>query len=52
MTLTRPWWFWENWKARWLRGLIGDGATAVVYLALAAAMVLVGLSTDWHFGRR
>ena len=52
MTLTRPWWFWENWKARWLRGLIGDGATAVVYLALAAAMVWVGLSTDWHFGRQ
>jgi hypothetical protein len=52
MTLTRPWWFWENWKARWLRGLIGDEATAVVYLALAAAMVWVGLYTDWHFGRQ
>lgn len=51
MTLTRPWWFWENWKARWLRGLIGDEATAVVYLALAAAMVWVGLHTGWTFGR-
>ena len=28
MTLTRPWWFWENYKAWWLRGLIGDEATA------------------------
>jgi hypothetical protein len=49
--LTRPWWFWENWKARWLRGLIGDEATTVVYLALAAAMVWVGLCTGWTFGR-
>jgi hypothetical protein len=52
MTLTRPWWFWENWKARWLRGLIGDEATAVVYLALAAAMLWVGWYTDWSFGRQ
>ena len=36
MTLTRPWWFWENYKARWLRGLIGDEATASFYLAVAA----------------
>jgi hypothetical protein len=52
MTLTRPWWFWENWKARWLRNLIGDEATAVVYLTLAAAMLWVGLYTDWSFGRQ
>lgn len=52
MTLTRPWWFWENWKARWLRDLIGDGGTALVYLTLAAVMVWVGLFTDWTFGRR
>lgn len=52
MTLTRPWWFWENWRARWLRNLIGDGGTALVYLAVAAVMVWVGLYTDWTFGRR
>lgn len=52
MTLTRPWWFWENWKARGLRNLIGDEATTAVYLALAGVMVWVGLYTDWTFGRR
>jgi hypothetical protein len=52
MTLTRPWWFWENYKARWLRNSIGDTPTALVYLALAGVMVWVGLYTDWTFGRR
>jgi hypothetical protein len=52
LTLMRPSWFWENYKARWLRGLIGDAATALVYLALAAMMVWIGLATDWTFGRR
>jgi hypothetical protein len=51
MTVTRPWWFWENYKARWLRELIGDGATTAFYLLVAAAMVWVGLFTDWTFGR-
>ena len=50
MTLTRPWWFWENWKARALRNLIGDAATAMVYLAVAGVMMWIGLSTDWKFG--
>jgi hypothetical protein len=52
MTLTRPWWFWESHKARWLRGLIGDEPTAGFYLAVAALMVWVGLFTEWTFGRR
>jgi hypothetical protein len=52
MTLLRPWWFWENYRARWLRNLIGDEATMVVYLGIAAIMVWVGLNTDWAFGRR
>jgi hypothetical protein len=51
-TVIRPWWFWEDYKARWLRGLIGDEATAFLYLLLSAVMVLVGLFTDWHFGRQ
>jgi hypothetical protein len=51
LTLIKPWWFWENWKARWLRGLIGDTATVLVYLALAAAMVWIGMNTNWTFGK-
>jgi hypothetical protein len=31
MTVTRPWWFWENYRARWLRELIGDEPTALLY---------------------
>jgi hypothetical protein len=50
--LTRPWWFWENYRARWLRNCIGDPPTAALYLALSGAMVWVGLYTDWTFGRR
>jgi uncharacterized membrane protein len=52
MTLSRPRWFWENWKARMLRNLIGDAATAAVYLAIAGAMVWIGRATDWTFGRQ
>jgi hypothetical protein len=52
MTLSRPWWFWENWKARFLRNLIGDAATAAVYLAIAGVMIWIGLATDWKFGRQ
>ena len=52
MTIIRPWWFWENYKARWLRKVIGDGATMVIYLAIAGIMIWVGLSTDWPFGGR
>jgi hypothetical protein len=52
MTLLRPSWFWENYRARWLRNVIGDGGTTVVYLAFAAIMVWIGLNTDWGFGRR
>jgi len=51
MTIRRPSWFWENYKARWLRNSIGDAATAV-YLAVAAIMVWIELNTDWGFGRR
>jgi hypothetical protein len=50
MTVVRPWWFWENYRARCLRELIGDEPTAGLYLVLAAAMVGVGLFTEWTFG--
>jgi hypothetical protein len=52
MTLTRPWWFWDNYRARWLRNSIGDGPTALLYLGIAGVMVWVGLYTSWTFGRR
>ena len=32
LTILRPWWFWENYRARWLRKVIGDVATIVMYL--------------------
>jgi hypothetical protein len=52
LTVLRPWWFWDNYRARWLRNAIGDGATAALYLAIAALMLWIGLNTDWGFGRR
>lgn len=52
LTLARPWWFWDNYRARWLRRLIGDEPTAGVYLMVAAALIWVGLFTEWTFGRR
>jgi hypothetical protein len=38
-------------RARWLRELIGDEPTALLYLVVAGVMVWVGLFTDWTFGR-
>ena len=52
MTVTRPWWFWENYRARWLRGTIGDEATAAIYLVIAGLMAWVGLFTDWRLGQQ
>lgn len=49
--LPRPWWFWGNRRAGCLRNGTDEG-TALPYRALAAAMVWVGLFTDWTFGRR
>jgi hypothetical protein len=51
LTVTRPWWFWENYKARLLRDLVGAEATTLFYLLVSAAMVWVGLFTNWKFGR-
>jgi hypothetical protein len=51
LTLLRPWWFWENYKARWLRNAIGDEPTAIFYLVVSAICIWVGLNTDWTFGR-
>lgn len=51
MTIARPWWFWENYRARWLRDAIGDGPTILIYLAMSALLVWVGLYTTWTLGR-
>ena len=46
-TWRRPWWFWEDWRAKWLRGLIGDRWARLVYagaaILLAIGAVQVGL---------
>ncbi len=52
LTVLRPWWFWEHYKARWLRRMIGDAPTAALYLVVAAVCIWVGLNTEWTFGRR
>ena len=52
LTLLRPWWFWENYRARWLRDTIGDEPTALLYLAVSAACLWVGFFTDGTFGGR
>ena len=50
MTLARPWWFWEDYRARRLRDLIGDEPTAGLYLVIATVLIWVGLFTEWAFG--
>jgi hypothetical protein len=42
LTLLRPWWFWDHPKAGFLRGIIGDRATIVVYSLFAIAFVALG----------
>lgn len=50
LTMARPWWFWENPKARWLRRLIGDEATALVYFTVALGCLYAAMA-GWRFGR-
>ena len=46
-TWRRPWWFWNDWRAGFLRDLIGDNAARLVYgvaaLLLAILAVLAAL---------
>jgi hypothetical protein len=42
LTLARPWWFWSHPKALFLRAAIGDLPTTIVYLAVAAGLVVLG----------
>ena len=50
-TLRKPWWFWGHWKAHFLRTIIGDAATTVVYMALAGLALYMALfgSPPSHF---
>ncbi len=43
LTLTRPWWFWNHPKAMWLRDIIGDKATIVLYLIVAGGIMVVSV---------
>lgn len=52
MTVLRPRWYWNNYRARWLRDSIGDTATAVFYLLVAGLLIWAGLFTNWTFGRQ
>jgi hypothetical protein len=51
MTVVKPKWYWNNYRARWLRDSIGDTATTAFYLLVAAMMIWAGLFTNWTFGR-
>jgi hypothetical protein len=42
-TWRRPWWFWHHPKAALLRGWVGDGATTIIYGAIALWLVAIGL---------
>jgi hypothetical protein len=42
-TWVRPWWYWEHPKALWLRDLIGDVATQVVYTLFALGFIAYGV---------
>lgn len=49
VTLARPFWFWEQPKARFMRDLVGDRVTFVVYIA--TGVIIFGLALfgvgDW-----
>ena len=42
-TWFKPWWYWEHPKARFLRDIIGDRATTVVYYAVSLALIAYGV---------
>jgi hypothetical protein len=43
VTIKRPWWFWNHPKATFLRDIVGDTATIIVYLAIAAAFMFISV---------
>ncbi|HTK55651.1 MAG TPA: hypothetical protein VL295_02425, partial [Gemmatimonadales bacterium] len=54
-TLIRPWWFWEHAKARFVRDIIGDHSTIVLYLLIAGGFGWWAVFRPWgpeHAHRR
>lgn len=49
-TLLRPWWFWEHRKARFVRDIIGDQGTIVLYLLIAGGFGWWGILGPWGPG--
>lgn len=46
-TLVRPRWFWDHAKARYVRDLIGDHATIVLYLLIAGGLGWLAVGRSW-----
>ena len=42
----KPWWFWEHWKAQFLRKLIGDNAVVALYLVMALLLLYAAVFGD------
>ena len=42
LTLTRPWWFWYEARARFVQRFLGERGTMVAYLIVALIGVLIG----------
>jgi hypothetical protein len=42
LTLAKPWWFWQDLRVQFLRTIIGDVPTTIVYLGLATALIGFG----------
>jgi len=42
-TWRKPWWFWNHAKAKFLRDLIGDAATTLVYYGVSVASIGYGI---------
>jgi hypothetical protein len=51
LTIVRPWWFWSHPKAMFLRGLIGDHSTALLYLLIAGVTVGSATVLPWPPGK-
>ena len=47
-TWLRPWWFWEHPKALFLRRILGDSGTALVYTIIGMGMVYLGFFTTFR----
>jgi hypothetical protein len=44
----RSWWFWEDWRAQWLRGIIGDAGARFVYAIAAILLAVLAIQAARH----